>query len=188
MTILLIGAMAGGKTTAVEVLRTLLDDPQIITISNLIRDSAALESKILSSRQEYTDYANSKRFADEGFWAREVLPRLNLCSDTVIDGIRHPEELKIFREALHPCMSVGLTADINIRSARLLKRGRDIDGQNTEDIYNILLDETESVLPYGLQVNACLKLCDVVVDAGVPIAEYQDALREAVRRLIHVCN
>ncbi len=135
-----------------------------VRISDAVRAEAAvrgLPNPTVEQLQRIGDAAK-RETGNHGFWAERALQiaRERGYARVLINGIRHPEEIKHLQHALgERCSVVGIVAPTAMRAARFLARGQPGDPRTFEDFLTV--DDRDRGIgqpPEGQQVNRCLAL------------------------------
>jgi dephospho-CoA kinase len=90
--------------------------------------------------------------------------------NVILEGIRNPAELKLFRERDNFCL-VGLTAGAKVRFQRLKERGQPQDPKTWEEfLVQEKRDQGLGQPEYGQNVAGCLELADTVIETKLQLA------------------
>jgi len=187
--IVVVGPIAAGKGTAAELLiqqgyvpfnygdviyeeRTALGLKEERKISNAVGAGLRLKfgNDIIARR--ITD--SIERFLDEGQGGKKVL----------IDGLRHPEEVLWVKERLGARV-IGITASLEVRFERMLKRNRTVDPKSLEGFVEVdHEDRGVQSKTHENQSDSCVLLADVVIENNDDDLEgYKKRIYECLERL-----
>jgi len=128
------GMPGAGKTEAVKVAEEM--GIEIMSMGDEVRKEAIRRGMEINDE-------NLGRIADEmrkeygmDIWAKRCLERIGKGErgTVVIDGIRNIEEVETFKKSIKNFILVAIHASPSIRYARLIKRGREDDSINLEDL------------------------------------------------------
>ncbi len=146
------------------------------SLSDIVREQARAAGLPVSRENLIEIGRRLRRERGPGVLAEMLLPRL--AGRTVVDSIRHPAEVEVFRRL--PCFHLlGVDADVRVRFERARARGRagdaaDLDGFRAQEaLENRPAEDSQ-------QLAATLALADAVVRNDGTI----DALIAAVRRVL----
>ncbi len=125
----------------------------IVSMGNIIRDEA-------SKRKQSTKQTAQKLREENGplIVAKLTIKKIkdiineNSAEIIIIEGIRSPHEVELFKKHFHDFMILSIFANPSIRYERLKNRGRADDSQNYEDF--IKRDQME--LDFGIGNVICL--------------------------------
>ncbi len=174
----LTGRNASGKGTAAQFfqsigffyyslsdeLRSILQEEGLaLSRENLIRRGTELREK----------------FGDD-FLARRVFVKLDPEKNYVIDSIRHPHEVHVFRMR-KDFRLVHIHADARVRFERLQKRNRPGDPATFKEFLELEEKELDGGSG-GQRIDACEELADVIIENNGTIEELHKTLREWTRR------
>ena len=146
------------------------------SLSDIVREQARAAGLEISRENLIEIGRRLRRERGPGVLAEMLLPRL--AGLAVVDSIRHPAEVEVFRRLPHFHL-LGVDADIRLRFERALARGRagdaiDLDGFRAQEaLENRSAEDSQ-------QLAATLVLADAVVRNDETI----DVLIAAVRRVL----
>ena len=177
MKIGLIGTNGAGKSAACDLLKEFGFNP--ISLSDEVRtelDRLGLDH----SRDNLVSTANSLKQAHRAdIFAKRVLATVSKrkWNLVVFDSIRHPLEVKTLQYA--GVRMIGIDAPIDLRYSRVMARNRASDAIDFETFK--AHDEREnSGQSSGQHINACLAMCETIVQNDGSLDELREALRRTV--------
>lgn len=186
ISVILIGGIASGKSTALRVLQQCLGQAFVRSMSTIIKEEANRRGVHLVSRDDYTTFANSIRKNNITYFAELIVCEYIGAYPIIIDGVRHPIELEYLTDKLQNPVTIGIYADFELRAKRVIARSREIDPLASQDVMRILEDELNSKIPHGLQVGKCLEACDILVNGNQNIEDFSLAIRKILKEVINV--
>jgi len=158
MIIGVVGSIASGKNSFVEALtaKGFIN----LRVSNELKEIAK-EKGIPLERKPLQDLGNSLREKyGQGFLAERVMEKINPGMNYVIDSIRNPGEIEIFRNH-DDFVLIGVDAPLDIRLQRILDRNKPGDPKTWEEAKEMeARDRGEGEKESGQQVSACFDLAD----------------------------
>ena len=116
-----------------------------------------------------------------GAWARRVANKIVGDKNYVIESIRNPAEVEVFR-AFQDFFLFCIEASDFIRFQRMVKRGREEDPRTFEEFLAVeAKDRGIGQATYGQQNEACWKMADMTIanESGI------DELKEDVRKMVN---
>ncbi|MBM1154282.1 flagellar hook-basal body complex protein FliE [archaeon] len=155
--ILVTGLPGAGKTEFAEVARSL--GLPVVSMGDAVRAEAQRRG-LPVSRETLSELAHQlRKDRGPGVVAELCLTQLrSLGSSTaVIDGVRSPAEVAVFRHAANKVVVVGIHAAPRVRFERLRSRGRADDPRSWEVFQNRDREEL------GFGIGAVLALADVLL-------------------------
>ena len=102
----------------------------------------------------------------------------------LIDGLRHPDEVKWVKKNLMAKV-LGVTAALEIRYQRALKRNAIVDPKSPEGFYEID-GEDRGIDPglHGNHTDGCIQIADIVIENnGEDIEEYKNTFYESCSKI-----
>lgn len=163
----LTGPIASGKGLAVKAICKEFGDREIhaVLLSDYIREVVRAQNDPLT-RESLRAAGNARRAREgSGAWVQEMLSRLPEDGGDVllVDSIRNPGEIRVLREAFGDSVFVLATdAPVEARIERTLKRAREEDATDPEEIRRDMLIEMEENPETGFSLSECRELADVV--------------------------
>jgi len=164
------GMPGAGKTEAVNVAREM--GIKVISMGDEVRQET--KKRGLEINDE-----NLGRIADEmrkkygkGIWAKKCLEKIKDGNVIVIDGIRNIEEVEVFRSKIKNFILVAIHASPSTRYKRLMKRRREDDSANVDD----LKKRERRELSWGL--GDVIAMADIVVINEGKLEEFKKKIKE----------
>ncbi len=175
MIIGLTGKNGAGKG---EVARYLQDRGfQYFSLSDVLREEANKEGKPIT-RDVLVDLGNRLRGTHgPSVLAEKIFARLDPEKHYVIDSIRHPSEIQVFRRRSDFILA-SVRAPERLRFERLKQRNRESDPRTFEDFKELESREAKSETASDQQLDAALSLNDVVLDNTGPLKMLHEKVRE----------
>ena len=100
-----------------------------------------------------------------------------------IDGIRNPGEISYLRDKYNARI-IGVNARVETRRKFSKKRQDDADPKTLEEFKRVeQIDRGAGEDIHGQQVNACLVLCDIVIENNGTIQEFKKKIQTALTQL-----
>jgi len=164
MIIGLTGSMGSGKGEVVKILEKV--GFQYITLSQMVREEARKRG-VPEEREKLMEVGNSMRAAEgNGVLAKRALKKIAESDEDkwVVDGIRNPAEVDELRkgEDVH---IVGLHADRELLIERILKRNRESDPNNREEVlHKIEREWGKGESQEGQQMEKCVQKADIIIE------------------------
>jgi dCMP deaminase len=177
------GLNGAGKSAVVDFLR----ERSFVahSLSDVLRDELRREG-VPESREAMIQVGRRLREQEGGdALAKRLLPRLKRDQNYVIDSIRHPAEVGVFRELGRRFRLVWVEADEGVRFARIQARGRGGDPRSLEDFRRLEGVELASSEPSGQQLLAVRALADDIVVNDGSLDELFAKVKEVVRKESH---
>lgn len=115
--------------------------------------------------------------------AREILNRIEVDKNYVVDSFRHPAEVETFR-GQPGFRLIAVEADPEIRFKRIKQRGRENDPVTFEEFRSVEEQEIASQEDKGQQLRACEQLADFRVTNDGSLEELQGQVAELPRRVM----
>lgn len=166
--ICLVGESGAGKGTIAFSLKEI--GYTVLSLSSEVRDLAKEKGLKNASRTELQILANNARKSGgANFFAQRLIsnPSFAKANHLVIDGIRHPSEIKIIRSQATSSTKViilAVTASVKTRYQRILKRQDPSDPLSFEQfLKNDLREKGSRKSKFSQQNKACIKMADVEI-------------------------
>ncbi|MFP4001327.1 MAG: AAA family ATPase [Thermoplasmata archaeon] len=173
--ILLTGMPGAGKEEFINI--TKKKEYDIIRMGDVVREQARI-ADLDSEKESIGGFANREREEHhEGIWADRTLSKVQE-EKTLIDGLRSPEELNIFRSELEkdaPIVAIHSSPDT--RYKRLKERARE-DAPNNRKEFN---ERDNRELDWGLG-RIIAKADHMIVNEGT-LSEYQEKSKEVLEKI-----
>lgn len=150
-----------------------------LSLSDVIREEAQRSGEPVT-RETLVKLGNRlrKEFGT-GFLAEQVFSRLDPEKNYVIDSIRNPAEVQVFRRRRDFTL-VYVQAPQKLRFERLRQRGRENDPRTFEEFSALEAKEASSAEMNHQQLDPTISLAEVTLENGGPLKE----LQEKVKRLL----
>lgn len=174
MIIGLTGKNGGGKG---EVVRFLADRGfQALSLSDVIREEAQRLGKPVT-REVLVELGNQlRREEGAGVLAERIFARLDPEKNYVIDSIRNPAEVQVFRRR-RDFFLVHVRAPERLRFERLRQRGRENDPKTFEEFMSLEAQEARSPEANHQQLDQTISLADVTLENTGPLRELHDKVK-----------
>lgn len=131
----LVGYSGAGKGTAARYLFN-KKSFSVVSVSNIARQEAQKAKADLEDRKDLHLFSNSLRvrFGNDIF-AKKLIPTIKKLGSQriVIDGIRHPDEIRLLKRYFPDFFLLAIKANTNKRFQRLLKRKHPLDPVTFEE-------------------------------------------------------
>ena len=181
MIIGLTGPICAGKDEVAKILVGL--GFQRFSLSDEIR-AEMREKNISLTRTNIQEYADSiRRKEGVGTWARKIIKKLPKNKDCVVDSIRNPGEIEVFRE-FGDFFLVKIYAPSKMRFARMVKRGREEDPITFEKFQQLEMKDLGIGQPdYGQQHAQCFALADRTIINEGTLEKLKETVAENLKHL-----
>ena len=164
------GMPGAGKTEAVKVAKEM--GIKVVSMGDEVRNEARKRGLELNDE-------NVGKIADEmrkkygmNIWAKKCIEKLSSEKIIVIDGIRNIEEVETFRNRIKNFILVAIHASPKTRYERLMKREREDDSKNVEE----LKEREKRELSWGL--GDVIAMADIVLINEGDLEEFREKVRE----------
>ncbi|MDP2631866.1 MAG: AAA family ATPase [Candidatus Uhrbacteria bacterium] len=164
----LTGPIASGKGLALKAIRSLFEedeDIRSVLLSDYIRDAVRSQGQELT-RDTLREAGNALRAkAGSGAWAEMMINNLPKVDSGVllVDSIRNPGEIDALRKTFGKSVIIVATdADVEERIARVLKRGREEDSVEIQEIVRQMKIEMERNPETGFDLQQCKEMADII--------------------------
>jgi dCMP deaminase len=177
MIIGLTGKNGGGKG---EIAKFLAERGfRALSLSDILREEAERLEKPVT-REMLVQLGNQlRKESGPGVLAERIFARLDPEKNYVIDSIRHPEEVRVFKRRRDFTL-VNVLAPQKLRFERLKLRGRENDPRSYEEFLALEAKEAKSAESSAQQLDETVALADVTIENGGPLRE----LHEKAKRLL----
>lgn len=173
------GMPCSGKSEAVKIAKAM--DIPVIRMGDMVW-------KEVKNRRLSLDEKNVGAIADQmrrevgmDIWARKTLEKISRIKKSnriIIDGIRNIEEIDTFKKKLgQDFLIVAVTASDEIRQKRFLKRGREDDSANIQD----LKDRDKRELNWGL--GTVIASADIIIPNDDGIQDFKKEIKKILSRI-----
>jgi dCMP deaminase len=177
MIIGLTGKNGSGKG---EVARYLQDRGFVYySLSDVLREEAAKEQQQVT-RDILVALGNRLR-SEHGpsVLAEKVFNRLDPEKNYVIDSIRHPSEVQVFRRRTDFMLAL-VKAPERLRFERLRQRGRENDPRTFEDFQALEAKEAQSKTESDQQLDKAIALHDTILENTGPLKMLHDKVKDVL--------
>eukprot|EP01132_Coremiostelium_polycephalum_P005180 gene5180-6448_t len=170
------GLNASGKSTVCEFYKR--KGFSVVSLSDIIRKTLR-DRNIDETRENLINMGNELRNKNgAGILAKMTIETLNKTDNYVIDSIRHPDEVKYFREAYNNNSNknqsingmidnlftlISIDCPSEIRYERIQSRKRVGDQQSLQQFMDIEKKEMNNPDPNGQQVSAVIGISDYTI-------------------------
>ncbi len=164
----LTGPIASGKGLAAKAIHRLFDNKEPIhsvLLSDYIREVVRAQGKPLT-RDTLREAGNALREKNgPGAWAKKMIEELPETQEgvLVVDSIRNPGEIEILRETFgDKAFIIATDAPPEDRVKRVIKRAREEDSAEVEEIKRQMMIEMEDNPETGFAIERCREMADFV--------------------------
>ncbi|MBI3313764.1 MAG: dephospho-CoA kinase [Candidatus Omnitrophica bacterium] len=149
------------------------------SLSDVLREEAQRENKSVT-RDVLVDLGNKLR-QEHGpsVLAEKIFARLDPEKNYVIDSLRHPSEIQVFRRRRDFILTT-VRAPERLRFERLRQRGRENDPRTFEDFQGLESREAKSATESDQQLDQAISMADVVLDNTGPLKMLHDKVKEVL--------
>jgi dCMP deaminase len=149
------------------------------SLSDALREEAQNRGKEIT-RDILVVLGNELRETEgPGCLAERIFSKLDPEKQYVIDSIRHPAEVQVFRRRKDFTL-LRIHAPDRLRFERLRQRGRENDPQVWEDFQALEAQEAKSSVKTDQQLDQTLKLANTQIDNNGPIKELHEKVKHVV--------
>jgi len=174
----LTGPNASGKGEAANYIKS--KGFRYLSLSDILREESK-RLKIEPTRENLIRLGNElRRKEGPAVLANRVLKKIKKRGNYVIDSIRNPAEIEMFRKTDNFIL-IGIDAPIDVRFNRLLKRGRPGD-IGTLDEFKKREAEENINQKENQQLDRCLKMADIVIINDGTLKEFYKKIDEALKK------
>ena len=155
------------------------------SLSDALRDEAGKRGQEIT-RDALVRLGNELREKEgPGCLAERIFAKLDPEKHYVIDSIRHPAEVQVFRRR-NDFTLVRIHAPERLRFERLKQRGRENDPKAWEDFKALEAKEAKSASKTDQQLDQTIALADLQIDNNGPLKEMHEKVKVALLKLAHV--
>lgn len=152
------------------------------SLSDALRDEAAKRGKAVT-RDVLVALGNELRENEgAGCLAERIFKKLDPEKHYVIDSIRHPSEVQVFRRRDNFKL-LRIHAPDRLRFERLKQRGRENDPKAWEDFLALEAKEAKSGVKTDQQLDQAIALADVQIDNNGPLKELHEKVKQVLVRI-----
>ncbi len=149
-----------------------------VHMGNSVRKYAR-EKSITSTDGSIGEFATNERSKyGKDIWAKRTAESISDPDNTIVDGLRNYEELVFFMEHYKDLKVVAVFANRKQRLDRILKRGREDDIRNSEEL--IKRDERE--LSWG--IGNVIALADFMIVNDCTLEDFRKRSEDLIRNKI----
>lgn len=170
------GMPGAGKTEAVKVAREM--GLEIISMGDEVRQEAKRRGLKLTDENVGKLADVMRKEYGKDIWAKKCLEKIKGKEIVVIDGIRNIEEVERFRKEIKDFILIAIHASPATRYERLVKRGREDDSLNIEDLK--IREKRE--LEWGL--GNVIAMADIVVVNEGDLEEFKEKVKKILQEII----
>ncbi len=177
LVVLLVGMPGAGKEEFVRVAKN--RGYKIVRMGDVVRDYVKALGYPLKNNIVGKIAGDEREKRGVDIWAKRTVERIKKMGGEkiVVDGIRCPEEVEVFRRNLGNVFVVGIFAPQKIRYERIIKRNREDDVKN----WNEFIDRENRELSWGL--GEVFARADYVIINTSSLQEYHRRVNEFLEEL-----
>ena len=173
------GMPCSGKSEAVKIAKAM--DIPVIRMGDMVWEEVKNRGLSLDEKNVGAIADQMRKEAGMDIWARKTLEKISQIkksSRIIIDGIRNIEEIDTFKKKLgQDFLIVAVTASDETRQKRFLKRGREDDSSNIQD----LKDRDKRELNWGL--GTVIASADIIIPNEDGIKEFKNEIKKILSRI-----
>ena len=179
-----VGPIASGKGAVIESLKK--KGFLAVSLSDVVREKAN-EWRLPLTRKNLQDVGDElrKKFGPS-ILAELVAPKIfkESTKQFVVDSVRNPAELQYLKKHFKTFI-IGITASDDKRFQLMLARGKEWDPKTREEFDALAArDKGIGQEAYGQQVEACLKMADIVIDNNGTLKQFEDGLDFFLQQIV----
>lgn len=178
----IVGPIASGKGMLVDTLKK--NGFKTFSLGDRVREEAG-RLALPHDRSTLQDVGNALRekFGDD-ILVRQTEKLFDTSKTKIaIDGVRNPGEISYLQKQYN-ALIIGVNAPVEKRKNFSKKRKADADPISAEEFARVeKRDRGIGQTSHGQQVDACLKLCDIVIDNNGTLEEFKEKIRKALDKL-----
>lgn len=149
------------------------------SLSDVLREEAQRKG-MDPSREELVRLGNDLRGQyGAGVLAEKIFARLDPEKHYVVDSVRHPTEVQVFRRRADFILAT-VRAPEKLRFERLKQRGRPGDPATFSEFKSIEVREASSTLGSDQQLDKAIASADVLLDNNGPLRELHEKIKEVL--------
>lgn len=146
------------------------------SLSDALREEAKKQGKEITRDALVTLGNHMREQEGPGCLAERIFAKLDPEKHYVIDSIRHPSEVQVFRRR-NDFTLLRIHAPERLRFERLKQRGRENDPKVWEDFQTLEAKEAKSESKTDQQLDQTLLLADVQIDNNGPLRELHEKVK-----------
>jgi len=149
------------------------------SLSDVLREEASKQNLPLT-RDNLVSLGNKLRGeGGPGVLAEKIFARLDPEKHYVVDSVRHPSEVQVFRRR-KDFMLTCIRAPERLRFERLRQRQRESDPKTFEEFLQLESREAKSSTSSDQQLDGAISLADVVLDNNGPLKSLHEKVKEVL--------
>lgn len=149
------------------------------SLSDALREEAK-KREVAVTRDALVALGNELREKEgPGCLAERIFAKLDPEKHYVIDSIRHPSEVQVFRRRRNFTL-LRVHAPERLRFERLKQRGRENDPKTWEDFQALEAKEAKSEVKTDQQLDQALALADVQIDNNGPLKDLHEKVKQVL--------
>ena len=149
------------------------------SLSDVLREEAQKQGKPVT-RDVLVELGNTLRnYHGPAVLAEKVFARLDPEKNYVIDSVRHPREIQVFRRRRDFILAT-VRAPEKLRFERLKQRGRESDPRTFEDFHVLEEREAKSTVESDQQLDQAIAMADVVLENTGPLKMLHEKVKEVL--------
>ncbi len=149
---------------------------QVFSLSDVLREEAERRGKT-PTREVLVELGNElRKHSGPGVLAERIFRRLDPEKNYVIDSIRHPSEVQVFRRR-QDFVLVSVQALQRLRFERLRQRGRENDPRTFEEFQALEAREAQSSDSDHQQLDKTISLGEATLENGGPLRDFHEKIK-----------
>ena len=153
------------------------------SLSDVLREEIK-EKGLESTRERLIEAGRELRASEgDGVLARRVLEKIGEEVNCVVDSVRHPAEVEVFRSR-QDFRLVAINADPEVRFQRIQERDRESDPTTLDEFQTLETQESASLQQGGQQLIACERLADFRITNNKSLKELHEKVIELPQTLM----
>lgn len=149
------------------------------SLSDVLREEARKEGKPVT-REILVELGNHlRRQHGSAVLAEKIFSRLDPEKNYVVDSLRHPSEIQVFRRRRDFILTT-VRAPERLRFERLRQRGRENDPKSFEEFQALETREAKSPTASDQQLDQTLSMADVVLENTGPLKMLHEKVKEVL--------
>ncbi len=155
---------------------------QYYSLSDALRDEAQKRNQEIT-RDLLVALGNELREKEgPGCLAERIFMKLDPEKNYIIDSIRHPSEVQVFRRR-NDFKLLRIYAPERLRFERLRQRGREHDPKVWEDFLALEAKEAKSGVKTDQQLDQAIAMADLQIDNNGPLKELHEKIKHVLVQL-----
>lgn len=173
------GMPCSGKSEAVKIAKAM--DIPVVRMGDMVWEEVKNRGLSLDEKNVGAIADQMRKEFGMDIWAKRTLEKISQIKKSnhiFIDGIRNIEEIDTFKKKLgQDFLIVAVTASDETRQKRFLKRGREDDSSNVQD----LKDRDKRELNWGL--GTVIASADIIIPNDDGIQDFKKEIKKILSRL-----